>query len=139
VDLLDATLRVLPVPAHVPLADRAGGTGDRVRAADDADDEVALLERARRARVEDPAQRLVAEDEAVVPGRRPAVLPLGDLDVRPADADGDGFDEDRALADLRLGDLFEAGGAGLHRFDGDGLHAVCPSWRNAAAACRFVG
>ena len=29
--------------------------------------------------------------------RRPAVFPLGDLDVRPTDSGGDRFNQDRAL------------------------------------------
>jgi hypothetical protein len=41
VDLLDAALGVLAVPAHVPLAHRAVRTGNRVRAADDAHYEIA--------------------------------------------------------------------------------------------------
>ena len=67
----------------------------------------------------------------------PAVLALGDLDVRPADADGHGFHEDRALAGVGLGDVLEPGGPGLAGLDCDRLHDVAS--RKAAAACRLVG
>ena len=109
VDLLDPALGVLAVPAHVPFAHGAGRAGHRVRAANDADHEVALLEPAARARVEHSAEGLVPEHEARVPRRSPAVLAFRDLDVRPADADGHGLDEDRALTDVGLGNLLEAG------------------------------
>ena len=138
VDLLDPALGVLAVAAHVPLAHGAVGAGNRVRAADDADHEVALLEPAARARVEHPAEGLVAEHEARVARGGPAVLALGDLDVRPADADGHGLHEDRALARVGLGNVLEPGGPGLPGLDGDRLHEVASS-RNAAAACRLVG
>ena len=76
VDLLDPPFGVLAVPAHVPLPDRAGGAGDTVRAPDDADDEIALLQPAGQARVQDAAEGLVTEDEARLPGGSPAVLAL---------------------------------------------------------------
>ena len=81
------------------------------------------LQAAARARVEHPAQRLVPEHQARLARRRPAVLALDDLDVRPADADGDGLDEHRPVVRVRLGDVLEARGLGLVWFDGDGLHA----------------
>ena len=131
VDLLDPALGVLAVAAHVPLADGAVGAGDRVRAADDPHHQVALLQGARRARVEDAAERLVAQHQARRARGRPAVLALDDLDVGPADPDGDRLDEDRALVDLGLRDLFAAGGSRLHRLDGDGFHSLAPFLRRA--------
>ena len=126
---LDAALGVLAVPAHVPLAHRAVGAGHGVGTADDADDEVALLQRAARARVDHPAERLVPEHEARLALGGPAVLALHDLDVGPADADRDGFHEDRPVARVGLGDVFEARAPRLARFDGDGLHRVLPMSR----------
>src|SRR3974377_621888 len=63
VDLLDAALGVLAVPAHVPLADRAVRTRDGIGASHDADDEIALLQRGGRAGIEDAAERLGPEGE----------------------------------------------------------------------------
>ena len=77
-----------------------------------------------RTRVEHAAEGLVAEHEALLPGWGPAVFSLDDLDVGPADADGDRFDEHRAVAHIRLRDVFEPRGARLLRFDGDRFH-VC--------------
>ena len=113
VDLLDAALGVLAVPAHVPLAHRAVRTRHGVGPPDDADHQIALLERGVRAWVHDPAQRLVPEHEARLALRRPAVLALDDLDVGPAHADRDGFHEDRPAACVRLGDVFETCGVRL--------------------------
>ena len=45
VDLLDPALGVLAVGAHVPLAHRTVGAGNRVRTAHDPDHQVTLLER----------------------------------------------------------------------------------------------
>ena len=108
VDLLDAALGVLPVAAHVPLADRAVGARHRVGAADDPDDQVAGLQAAVRPRVDDPAQRLVTEDQTLAPRGRPAVRARGDLDVGAADADRDRLDQDRAGALVGFGDILVA-------------------------------
>ena len=122
VDLLDAALGVLAIPAHVPLADRAVGAGHGIRAPDDARDEVAFLESAARARVQHAAKRFVTEHEARLTWRGPAVLALHNLDVGAADPDRNRFDQDRPVARVGFGDLFQARGLGLVRFDGDGLH-----------------
>ena len=111
VDLLDAALGVLAVAAHVPLAHRAVGARHGVGPPDDADHEIALLERAVRARVHHAAQGLVPEHQARLAARRPPVLALHDLDVGPADADRDGFHEDRPVACVGLGDVLEACGS----------------------------
>jgi hypothetical protein len=119
---VDTALGVLAVTAHVPLAHRAVGTRHRVGSPDDASDQITHFERGVRARVYDPAQRLVSEHEACLALRRPAVLSLDDFDVGPAHADRDGFHQDRPAACVRLGDVFEACGIGLVRFNGDRLH-----------------
>ena len=126
VDLLDAPLGVLPVAAHVPLTDGTVGAGYRVGAPDDPDDEVAGLQAAARPGIHDPAEGLVAEDEPVPPGGRPAVGARGDLDVGSADADGHRLDQDRAGALVRFGDLLEANRPRNPRLHRDGLHDCSP-------------
>ena len=124
VDLLDAPLGVLPVAAHVPFADRAVGTRHRVGASDDPDDQVARLHAAVRPRVQDPAQRLVTQDQTFPPRGRPAVRARGDLDVRPADAHRHRLDQDRPGALVRFGDLLEADRARDPRLNRDCLHCA---------------
>ena len=109
VDLLDAALGVLAVAAHVPFADRAVRARHRVGTPDDADDQVALAERAGRTRVDDAAERLVAEHKPRLARRRPAVLAFDDLDVGPAHADCDRLDEHGPVARVGLWDVIEAG------------------------------
>jgi hypothetical protein len=65
-----------------------------------------------------PAERLVAEDQAVASWRRLPVLSLDDLVVRAVDADGDGFAEDGALLDRRFVNLDELRRIGRRRPDG---------------------
>src|SRR6187431_2639498 len=81
VDFLDAALGVLAVAAHVPFTNRAVRARHRVGPPDDADDQVALAERAGRARVNDTAERLVAEHQPRLAGWCPAVLAFDDLDI----------------------------------------------------------
>src|SRR5262249_41352259 len=100
VDLLDASLRVAAVPAHVPLADRAVGARHGIGPAHDADDQIPGAKPAG-PRIDDATERFVTEDEASLAFRRPAVLALGDLDVGAADADGDRLDDDRAIPRVR--------------------------------------
>lgn len=68
-------LGVLAVPAEVPLARTAVVTGHGIGAPHDADDVVALGKAGARRSLAYTPDRLVAEDEALVTGRRPAVLP----------------------------------------------------------------
>src|SRR5262245_21338097 len=87
VALLDAALGVLTVPAHVPFADRAARAGYGIGPAHDARDEGAHRVPAAGRRLDDLQQRLVAEHEAIAPGRRLSVLAVHDLPVRAADPD----------------------------------------------------
>ena len=123
VDLLDAALGVLAVPAHVPLSHRAVRTGHRIGTPDDADDKVTLFEPAARARVHHPAEGFVAEHEACLARRGPTVLPLHDLDIGPADPDGDGFDEYRTFTHIGLRNFFQLGASRLPGLYSDCLHA----------------
>ena len=120
VELLDAPLGVLPVAAHVPLTHRAVAARHRVRAPDDAHDEVPGLQPGCRPRVEDPAQGLVSEHEPVAPRWGPTVVAGGNLDVGPADPDCHGLHEHRPGALLGLGHLLVA-----HRSRHAGLHGHC--------------
>src|SRR5688572_26083979 len=88
IDFLDAALGVLAVAAHVPFTDRAVWAGHGVGAADDADDQVTYAKRAGQTRLDDAAERLVAEYKPRLSRRCPAVLALDDLDVGAADAGG---------------------------------------------------
>ena len=124
---LDAALGVLAVPAHVPLAHRAVGAGHGVGAADDADHQVAFLQPAARARVDHPAEGFVAEHEARLAGRRPAVLALDDLDVGAADADGDGFHENRTVARVGLRNVLQAADSRVF-----GSTVMAFTWRSLA-------
>jgi hypothetical protein len=120
VDLLDATLGVLPVAAHVPFADRTVGARNRVGAPDDPDDQITRFHAAVGPRVHDPPQRLVAEDDPLTPGGCPAVGAGGDLGVGSADADCDCVDQNRAGARVRVGDFFET-----NRIRDPGLDCDC--------------
>src|SRR5262249_20165861 len=103
-------------------ADRAVGARHGIRTADDADDEVALLEAAGGAGVEHAAERLVPEHEPGLAERGPSVLALHDLAVGPADPDRDRLDEDRAVADVGLGHVLEPRRPRLLRLERDRLH-----------------
>src|SRR5258706_16296167 len=70
------------------------------------------------------AKGFVAQHEARLARRRPAVFPLYDLDVGPADADGDGFYKYRALACVGLGDVLQPCCPRLLRLYGNRLHLV---------------
>src|SRR5262249_56790819 len=73
VDLLDPALGIAAVAAHVPLADGTVRARDGIGTADDPDDQVAGRKRARRARVQDAAERLVPEDETIRAPGAPAL------------------------------------------------------------------
>ncbi len=126
VDLLDASLGVLAIPAHVPLAHGTVGARHWVRTANNADHEITLLERAARARVHHAAEGLVSKHKAGLAPGCPAILAFHDFDVGPAYADRDGLHEHRPAGHVRLRDVFQARGVELVRLDGDGLHASFP-------------
>ena len=115
---------VLAVSAHVPLADGAVWARHGVRSPDDAGHQITLFERGVRARIDDAPQRLVPEHQTRLALRSPAVLSLNDFDIGPAHPDRNGFHEDRPATCVRLGDVFEACGLGLARFNGDRFHVV---------------
>lgn len=53
----------------------------------------------------------MAQHEARLARRGPAVLPLHDLDIGSADADSDGFHEHRAFVRVRLRDILQPCGS----------------------------
>ena len=59
--------------------------------------------------INDAAEGFMSQHQARLSRRRPAVFPLDDLDVRPADADGYRFDQDRALTQIGLRNIFVPG------------------------------
>jgi hypothetical protein len=65
----------------------------------------------------------VTEHQPRSAGGRPTVLAFDDLDVGPADTDGNRLDQHGPVANVGLGNVVEAGAPRLERFDGDGLHA----------------
>ena len=118
----DAVLGVPAVAAHVLLAGRAAAARHGVRLAHDGDDEVALGEPGPLRRLEDAAERLVAEDEPVLALGGLAVLPGEDLAVGAAHPDRDGRDEHLPLVGGRVVHLDELGGGRLAGGDGEGAH-----------------
>ena len=108
--------------SHSPTAQLGQGTGSGRRTIPTT--RSPFLSPPARSRVHHAPERFVAEDEARLAGRSPAVLPLDDLDVGPADADGDGLHEDRPLRRARFRNLLQPGGPGLAGLHGDGFHAL---------------
>ena len=70
VTALDASLGVPAVQAHIPVPRCARRTRNRVAPADDADHEVSGTETGPRGCLDNPAQRFVPDDEAVLARRR---------------------------------------------------------------------
>jgi hypothetical protein len=92
-DLFDASLGVLTVAAHVPLADGAVRTRNGIGAADDTYHKVALTHCTVRPRIEHTTKGFVAENKPTLSGRSPAVLARSDLHVCAADPNRDRFHE----------------------------------------------
>jgi hypothetical protein len=74
VALLDAALGVAAVAAHIPFADRAGGTRDRIGPPHDADDEVARFDAASGRRLLDLAERFMTDHQPLLAWRCPPVV-----------------------------------------------------------------
>ena len=109
----DPAFGVSAIAAHVPLVDRAIRTRDRIGPSDDSDDAISALEVASGRRVDDLAQRLVSQDESLTSRGRPAVGAPDDFEIRSAYADGQRFDQHRAVRPRRFRDLVESCGASL--------------------------
>src|SRR5216683_1128308 len=94
VTLLDAALGVAPVAAHVPFPDGAGRARHRIGPPHDADHEVAAGDPAAFRRLDDLAQRFVAEHQALLAGRRFAIGAGEYLAIGSAHAEGPGAHQD---------------------------------------------
>ena len=108
VAFLDAALGVAAVAAHIPFADRAGGARHRIGPAHDADDAIAGAKSAVGRRLAHFTQRLVADHQPLLAGRRPAVGPRYDFTVGAADAQRQAAHQHGAVGARRLGDVFNA-------------------------------
>jgi hypothetical protein len=122
--LFDAAFGVLAVAAHVPLSNGAVRAGNRIGAADNAHHQIARLQSAGRSRIQDAPKGFMTQHEARLSRRCPAILTLHDLDVRPTNADGDGFHEYRTLMCIGLRNIFEPYCPGLLWFYGNRFHGV---------------
>jgi hypothetical protein len=127
VQALDAVLGVAAVLAHVPLAARAARARHGIRVAHDRAYRVALGHPGIGWRLEHAAERLVAEDEALLSGRRCAVLAAQDLPIRAAHADGQRLDQHRAVARIWLGDLVDTRRIGNTGDQRQSPHTSAPS------------
>ena len=102
VALLDAALGVEAVLAHVPFADGAIGARHGIGAAHDADHEITRGKARALARVLDPAEQFVADDEPLAALGRGAVIAAHDLAIGAAHADAERPHQERAVGGGRL-------------------------------------
>jgi hypothetical protein len=124
VQALDAVFGVLPVAAHVPLADPARRARYRVGPADDPDHQVTLGQPAVRRGLRHPAQVFVAEDEVGRAGRGFAVLGGDDLDVGAAESHREPVHQDGTVLGRRVGQVGEGEGTRRSGPDGQRVHGV---------------
>src|SRR6185312_7324032 len=129
VTLLDAALGVEPVAAHVPRILRASRTRHGVGPPHDPRDEVSFGEAGAFGRVEHTAERFMSKDEAILPGRRPAIESGGNFAIGAANTERERLHQHRAFARRRLGDGFKADGISNAGADGQGTHTRNPMSR----------
>src|SRR5712691_9153306 len=127
VPLLDAALGVAAVAAHVPFAGGARRAGNRIGPPHHADHKVAGGKSAAARRLQDAAERLMAEHEARVAGRRLPVKSGDDLAIGAAHAKRESFGQNRAIAQRRFRHLVQSCGIGNSRLDRERAHRVSPS------------
>jgi hypothetical protein len=101
---------------------RARAARHRIGPPDHAHDQVTLGEVAARRGDPHPAERLVAEDQALLPRWRPAVLSPGDLPVGTAHAERDAVDQQLALTGNGIGELGHFERTRLTRHDAESAH-----------------
>lgn len=94
----------------------------------DADQMVAGCEAGILRRVAHAAERLVAEDQALVALGRFAVMTRNDLVIGAADAERNCLDQNRAVVVRRFGDILQSGGVCNARKDRDGKHIGPDRW-----------
>src|SRR5215469_2060483 len=122
--LFNAAFRVLAIAAHVPFSDRAVRARNRIRAADNADYEIALFQRSGRPWIDNSPKGFVTEHKARLAGRGPAILSFHDLDISSAHSDSYSFYEHGALALIGFWKILQPGAPRSHRFNGNCLHPV---------------
>ena len=122
IELLDASLRILTIPAHVPLTDRAVRTWNGIRPSDDADHEISWREPRSFRRFKDLADRFVADDEMVSSGRRRSVTTGHDLDISPTDVDAESLREQSTIFKGRFGHAADCARVRQAGNDGKGAH-----------------
>src|SRR4051812_4150338 len=103
---------VTVIAAHIPLTDRAVLAGNRVGLPHDADDEIAVNQRAVRRRLLDNAERFVADDQALVAWWRVAVFSFNDLMIGAADPERRCSYENGATVARGYLELLEPNGVG---------------------------
>ena len=133
---LDAVLGVEAIQAHVPFVHGTCAAGLRVARPDDADDQVTRGESTVWRRLEDTADRLVPEDEALLAGRRLAVRRGNDLHVGAADAHTHDLDEQVAVGSARLREVDHLGGVGHAGSYGQRAHVAIIGYPRARGICR---
>ena len=107
VPLLDAAFGVKAIAAHVPLADAAGGTGNGIGPAHDADDEIAGVDAAIGGRRLHDAERFMPDHQPPLARRSPTVTPGYDFAVGAADPDCHGAHQNRAVRQRWIGNVFD--------------------------------
>ncbi len=122
VQALDAVLCEAAVLAHVPLALSAARARQRIRLANDAADPLSGRKAAVRRRFENAAERLMAEDEPFLAGRRRAVLSAEDLAIGSADAEDLRLDQNVPRSKRRFRHVIQTGRVGDTGDHGQGKH-----------------
>jgi hypothetical protein len=122
VPLLDAAFRIQPVAAHVPLPHRAIRAGHRVGSAHNPHDQVAWYKPAVRWRFTHPPERLVSEDESLLPWGRTPIEARDDVPICATDSDGQRLDQDRPVTDRRFGNVVQAYSISPSRNNGQSAH-----------------
>src|SRR5262249_52176211 len=123
-ELFNASLGVPTVPAHVPLAHGAVRTRNGIGPADDTYHQIALFQSAARPGLEHATKRFMAQYEARLSWRSPAVLALSGLQICPADPNRYRFHEHRPASEIRLRNIFEFCRARFLRFYRDRFHCL---------------
>src|SRR5689334_12095168 len=100
-------LRVAPITTHIPLTDGAVRAGDRIGMTNDADDDVPGMQTHVVRRLLDDTERLMADDESLMPGRRRAIIAGNDLAIGSANTERNGAHENRSVVSGRYPELLE--------------------------------
>ena len=124
IDLLDASFRILAVPAHIPLAYCAMRTWNWIRTPDNTHDEIAFLKRTAIPGIDDTSKRFVSQYQAGASRRSPTVFSFNDLNIGRADTYGNRFDNHGSITRIGLGDFLESCTSRFLGFNSDRFHTV---------------